>query len=197
MPGREITSCPALRTRKASPSHPPRGTPCQATHPVLWARGTLLPAPLGTATAPKQRQGTNQSREHAETAKGMPQHWAQRSSPERGSRPLLGAISLLQGAGWAPAQEGGKEGGRARTMLRRSPSLPGLCFAARPEASAHISVSAGPPRTKPKYSHSPGGHMRAGGRRGELLTPPLPSAGRGQAWSSPSTPGSAPWGADC
>lgn len=53
VPGRETMSCPALSTRKASPSHPLRGTPCQATHTVLWARRTLLPAPLGTGTVPK------------------------------------------------------------------------------------------------------------------------------------------------
>lgn len=38
--------------------------------------------------------------------------------------------------------------------------------------------------------------MRGGGEEGGgLLTPPLPSAGRGQARSSPGTSGLAPWGA--
>lgn len=81
-----------------------------------------------------------------------------------------------------------REGGRARTWLRRSPSLPWLCFAAVPGPGRRprltfLCLPGLPGPIKPKYSHSPGGHMRTGGRR------------RGCSHHAPQTPGGGRHGA--
>lgn len=139
------------RDQEGQLASPIEAMPCQATHPVLRARGTLLPAALRTAAAPKRRQGENPSRDPTETPSRCPSVGHERAAvpwPERGSWPLLGPISLLQGAGWAPGQEGGRTGTYLAQEKPISAPVMLCCRAgARPEASAHISVSAGPPET--------------------------------------------------
>lgn len=80
----------------------------------------------------------------------------------------------------------GQKGGRNKHVpgSGETPLHPGLlcCHTGDgTEASAHISVSARPPgRTKPKYSHSPGGRIQAGGRRGGCLYHRSPAPGEGR-----------------
>lgn len=89
--------------------------------------------------------------------------------PKCGSWPLPGGPPPSSEGPAVPRDK--REGRRARTWLRRSPSPPRLCFAAVPGPGRRPQLTflclpglRGP--TKPKYSHSPGGHMRAGERRG-------------------------------
>lgn len=73
--GRESpTELPSPRDQEGRPV-----SPIEATHPVLQARGTLLPVPLGTATAPKQRQGGKPIPGPHRDTQEMPQHQTQRS----------------------------------------------------------------------------------------------------------------------
>lgn len=111
--------------------------------------------------------------------------------PKCGSWPLPGGPPPSSEGPAVPRDK--REGRRARTWLRRSPSPPRLCFAAGPEASAHISVSAGRPSLNIVTARV--ATCERGKEGGGLLTSPLPSAGRGQARSGPGTPASAPWGA--
>lgn len=166
--------------------------PRQATYPAPWASGTLLPAPMGTATASKQGWGQTQPR--------SPQrHPGDAPAPGMKERPCPGPSAEASCCrGPPPSSEGpaGPEDKRGEDghvpgsgEAHRCPGyalLPwwgwagGLgshfcvCRASQDRPSLNIVTARVATCER--------------GEEGGLLTPLLPSAGRGQAQHDASTP---------
>lgn len=150
---KETLSCLALRTRQETQfdsfvkGHTMSGHP---TSPV--GKRQVLPASPGRATAaPKQRLGVRPSWNLEQIPRSYPRAVL---SAQRCSSVLAQAQETATVRGHLPPLRGWlgpeKRGRRPGTYLAQekpisAPAMLCCCAGARPEASAHISVSAGPP----------------------------------------------------
>lgn len=163
---KDIMSCLALGTR-------------QETQSDSFVKGHTMPghppSPVGKRQPAASFPGESHSSSKAEvgahpsgTSKRYPEHVPrlctkvqQCPGPSTGDSHCQGPPSSSEGLA-GPRDK--RKGGRARTWLRRSPSLPWLCFAAVPGPGRRprltfLCLPGLPGPIKPKYSHSPGGHM--------------------------------------
>lgn len=155
--------------QEGQPVSPVEGHAMPGHPPSLVGKGHAAASSPGNSHSPKGETGGKPIPGPCRDTQGGP------SARHKGA--VCPGLSAGAGCCWGPppSSEGPagprdkREGGRARTWLRRSPSLPRLCFAVVPGRRPRLTflcLPGLPGPTKPKYSHSPGGHMRAGGRKG-------------------------------